>query len=67
MERILYVFGRLNRVPGYVQGMNELVAILYYTYYTDHMDHDDDIDDGMWGSCDCIFYVFIKTFNNVLL
>lgn len=32
MARILYIFGKLNRSVGYVQGMNELLAPLLYAF-----------------------------------
>eukprot|EP00030_Apusomonadida_sp_AF-17_P007780 a843255_57.p1 GENE.a843255_57~~a843255_57.p1 ORF type:complete len:415 (+),score=122.79 a843255_57:30-1247(+) len=35
IKRILFVFAKLNPGIGYVQGMNELVAALYYVLYFD--------------------------------
>ena len=34
--RILFVFALLNPGIGYVQGMNEIVAVLYHAFYTDY-------------------------------
>ena len=34
LERILFIYAKLNPAIGYVQGMNELIAPLYYVYPT---------------------------------
>jgi TBC1 domain family member 13 len=34
--RLLFVFSKLNF--GYVQGMNEMIAVLYYTFYADEFE-----------------------------
>lgn len=31
--RMLFVFGKLNKGIGYVQGMNEIIAVLYYCFF----------------------------------
>lgn len=33
ITRLLYVFARTNKVIGYLQGMNEIVSILYYCFH----------------------------------
>ena len=33
MSRILFLYARLNPVVQYVQGMNEILATLYYCFY----------------------------------
>ncbi|CAD5111335.1 DgyrCDS649 [Dimorphilus gyrociliatus] len=35
VERILFVYTKLNKGQGYVQGMNEVIGPLYYTFATD--------------------------------
>ena len=35
VERILFIYAKLNPGTGYVQGMNELVGPLYYTLASD--------------------------------
>ena len=35
IERILFIYSKLNPGVGYVQGMNEVVGPLYYTFATD--------------------------------
>ncbi|KAL5012953.1 hypothetical protein ScPMuIL_011504 [Solemya velum] len=35
LERILFLFSKLNPGLGYVQGMNEIVGPIYYTFATD--------------------------------
>lgn len=36
--RILFIFALLNHGIGYVQGMNEIVAVIYYALYSDFED-----------------------------
>ena len=36
IERILYIYSKLNKDIGYVQGMNEIVAPIYYCYSCDN-------------------------------
>mmetsp|Transcript_29383 Transcript_29383/g.21849 ORF Transcript_29383/g.21849 Transcript_29383/m.21849 type:complete len:149 (-) Transcript_29383:282-728(-) len=35
MSRILFIYGQLNPGIKYVQGMNEILAVLYYTFWHD--------------------------------
>lgn len=35
VERVLFVYAKLNPGIAYVQGMNEVVGPLYYTFATD--------------------------------
>jgi len=35
ISRILFVYGKLNPSVGYVQGMNEVLAPIYYCFYND--------------------------------
>lgn len=35
VERILFVYAKLNPGQGYVQGMNEVIGPLYYVFYND--------------------------------
>lgn len=35
VERILFVYSKLNTGQGYVQGMNEVIGPLYHTFATD--------------------------------
>ena len=35
MKRVLFVFAKLNRGLDYVQGMNELLAPIYYQFRND--------------------------------
>lgn len=38
MSRILFLYARLNPGVMYVQGMNEILAILYFCFYQDKND-----------------------------
>lgn len=35
VERILFIYAKLNPGQGYVQGMNEIVGPIYHTFATD--------------------------------
>ena len=35
IERIIYIYSKLNKEVGYVQGMNELIAPIYYCFSID--------------------------------
>ena len=35
VERILFVYSKLNAGQSYVQGMNEIIGPIYYTFATD--------------------------------
>lgn len=36
IERIIYIYSKLNKQVGYVQGMNELIAPIYYCFSIDN-------------------------------
>ena len=36
LERILYIYAKMNKDIGYVQGMNEILAPIYYCYSLDN-------------------------------
>ena len=36
MSRILFIYAKLNPGIKYVQGMNEILAVLYYAFYMDN-------------------------------
>ncbi|KAK7094495.1 TBC1 domain family member 13-like [Littorina saxatilis] len=38
VERILFIYAKLNPGLNYVQGMNEILGPIYYTFATDHDD-----------------------------
>lgn len=35
VERILFIYAKLNPGQGYVQGMNEIIGPIYYTLASD--------------------------------
>lgn len=35
VERILFLYAKLNPGQGYVQGMNEIIGPIYYTFASD--------------------------------
>lgn len=35
LSRILFIWAKLNRGVSYVQGMNEVIAVLYYSFWQD--------------------------------
>jgi len=38
IERILFIYAKLNPAIGYVQGMNELIAPLYYVHFVPELE-----------------------------
>ncbi|PVU97858.1 hypothetical protein BB561_000254 [Smittium simulii] len=54
VARILFMYACLNKSVGYVQGMNEMVAIFYYTLVIDAPTYDDLIA----AEADTFFMVF---------
>ena len=52
IERILYLYGKLNPGVGYVQGMNEILAPLYYC-----LANDEDLESQAHAEADS-FYLF---------
>ena len=50
IARILYVYSKLNKDVGYVQGMNEILAVIYYCYCVDsHLDIETIEADTYWS------------------
>ena len=41
MKRMLFIFAKLNPGVSYIQGMNEVLAPLYYTFMTDTVKNSD--------------------------
>jgi GTPase-activating protein len=35
VERLLFLYAKMNPGQGYVQGMNEIIGPIYYTFATD--------------------------------
>lgn len=35
VQRILFIYAKLNPGQGYVQGMNEIIGPIYYTFASD--------------------------------
>ncbi|XP_077301853.1 TBC1 domain family member 13-like [Arctopsyche grandis] len=50
VERILFIYAKLNPGQGYVQGMNEIVGPIYHTFATDP-----DIAYREYAEADCFF------------
>lgn len=49
LERILYIYSKLNKDVGYVQGMNELIAPIYYCFCKDTNVNVEDVEaDTFW-------------------
>ena len=50
LERILYIYAKLNKDVGYVQGMNEILAPIYYCYSLDDTCDRENIEsDTFWS------------------
>ena len=55
--RILFIYGMTNKGIGYVQGMNELVAVIYHCFY--EFGDEDDIRHAEADTFWC-FFIFIS-------
>lgn len=60
MSRILFLYAKLNPGIKYVQGMNEILAILYYTFY--HNNQNDILSDTI--ECD-LFFCFTNLMSEI--
>ena len=50
LERILYIYAKINKDVGYVQGMNSILAPIYYCYCLDNTCDKDNIEaDTFWS------------------
>ena len=50
LERILYIYAKINKDVGYVQGMNAILAPIYYCYCLDNTCDKDNIEaDTFWS------------------
>jgi len=50
LERILYIYSKINKDVGYVQGMNAILAPIYYCYCLDNTCEKDNIEaDTYWS------------------
>ena len=54
MERILFLYAKLNPGQSYVQGMNEIIGPPYYTFASDP---NVDFQSELWDS-DIIMFLF---------
>ncbi|KAI7854604.1 rab-GTPase-TBC domain-containing protein [Circinella umbellata] len=60
IERILFIYAKLNPGVGYVQGMNELLAPIYYVFAKE----DDDLENQAYSEADA-FFVFTILMSDV--
>ena len=50
LERILYIYAKINKDVGYVQGMNSILAPIYYCYCLDNTCEGENIEaDAFWS------------------
>lgn len=59
IERVLFIYAKLNPGVGYVQGMNELLAPIYYVFAKD-----DDLESQAYAEADS-FFVFTTLMSDV--
>ncbi|KAI8971655.1 rab-GTPase-TBC domain-containing protein [Mycotypha africana] len=62
IERILFIYAKLNPGVGYVQGMNELLAPIYYVFNAKPAE--DDVESQAYAEADS-FFVFTALMSNV--
>ena len=68
LERILYIYAKVNKDIGYVQGMNEILAPIYYCYCLDNTCDLENVEaDTFWSFSslmDDIRDIYIKVNDN---
>lgn len=65
LHRILFIYAKLNPGVKYIQGMNEVLAVLYYCYVVNDYSEDDDeepIIPSMYHESDLFF-----SFSNIMV
>eukprot|EP00943_MAST-04B_sp_MAST-4B-sp1_P001956 g1956.t1 len=65
MKRMLFIFAKLNPGVSYIQGMNEVLAPLYYVFMTDTVQNADFVDDTSSTAVGKEATAAILDFNNV--
>ena len=65
LERILYIYSKINKDVGYVQGMNEIIAPIYYCYSLDKTCDLENIEADTFWSFSSLMEDIKKYFINV--
>lgn len=65
LERILYIYAKLNRDVGYIQGMNEIISPIYYCYSLDKTCDLDNIEADTFWSFSALMEDIKKYFINI--
>ena len=65
LERMLYIFAKMNKDVGYVQGMNEIISPIYYCYSLDKTCDLDSIEADTFWSFSLLMEDIKKHFINI--
>ena len=65
LERILYIYSKINKDVGYVQGMNEIISPIYYCYSLDKTCDLESIEADTYWSFSALMEDIKKYFINV--
>ena len=65
LERLLYIYAKLNKDVGYVQGMNEIIAPIYYCYSLDKTCELENIEADTFWSFSALMEDIKKYFMNI--
>ena len=65
LERILYIYAKINKDVGYVQGMNEIISPIYYCYSLDKTCDLENIEADTFWSFSALMEDIKKYFINI--
>ena len=65
LERILYIYAKMNRDVGYIQGMNEIISPIYYCYSLDKTCDLENIEADTFWSFSALMEDIKKYFINI--
>lgn len=65
LERLLYIYAKINKDVGYIQGMNEIIAPIYYCYSLDKTCNKENIEADTFWSFSSLMEDIKKYFINV--
>jgi hypothetical protein len=65
LERLLYIYAKINKDVGYIQGMNEIIAPIYYCYSLDKTCDMENIEADTFWSFSSLMEDIKKHFINI--
>jgi len=65
LERMLYIYAKINKDVGYIQGMNEIISPIYYCYSLDKTCNLEDIEADTYWSFSSLMDDIKEFFTNI--